>query len=115
MNTISTKPGRTKTSGMAVASILSACLGCFTIGLMIVISEASAKFSDWLNWWTPGGPLIGKAGMGVIVWLVSWALLSLLWAKKEVKVKKLIIYAFALLFLGFLFSFPPFFDMFASK
>ncbi len=115
MNTSLTQTQKTKTSGVAVAAILSGALGCFTIGLMIVISEASKNFSDWLNWWNPGGPLIGKTGMGIIVWIVSWIILYFLLGKKEIKVKPFAIFSFALLILAILFSFPPIFDLFAPK
>jgi hypothetical protein len=114
MNSQLTQPGKIKFSGVAMAAILSAALGCFTIGLMIVINEASKKFSDWLNWWNPGGTLIGKTGMGIIVWLVSWIILHLAMGKKEIKIKPVAILAFSLLILAYLLSFPPVFDLFAS-
>ncbi len=115
MNSVLTELKKTKTSGIAVAAMLSSALGCFTIGLMIVISEASKSFSNWLNWWNPGGPLVGKTGMGIIVWLVSWIFLSLLIGKKEIKIKPVAAISFIPILLAFLFSFPPFFDLFAAE
>jgi hypothetical protein len=115
MGSTLTPPKKTKPSGVAIAAILSSALGCFTIGLMIVISEASKNFSSWLNWWDPGGALVGKTGLGVIVWLVSWIFLYLLLGKKEIRIKPVATIAAALILLAFLFSFPPFFDLFTAK
>ncbi len=115
INSLLTSPEKTKASGIAMAAILSGTIGCFTIGLMIVFAEASKNFKDWLNWWNPAGPLVGKTGMGVIVWLVSWMILYFLFGKKEKKVKPIAIFSFVLLILALLFSFPPFFDLFTSK
>jgi hypothetical protein len=107
--------GEMKPSGSAVAVLISGALGCFTIGLMIIFAEASKGFNDWLNWFNPVGPLSGKTGMGLIVWLFSWVLLYSFMKNKEIKLKPAVTATYIILALAILFSFPVFFDLFAAK
>ena len=103
---------RAKTSGPAVAAILSACFGCFIFSLAIVLAVISKDNKETLDWWSPAGPLSGKAGVGVVAWLVSWFILHLLWRWKEPNLKLVLVVSFILLALGFLGSFPPFYEAF---
>ncbi len=102
-------------NGSAFAAILSASLGCFVIGLSTVLSSVSVQVNDFLIWWTPAGPLTGKTAVGVIVWIVSWFVFSLLWSKKDVNLKVGLIISYILLFLGFLGTFPPFYEALHPK
>ena len=65
-----------KPSGPAAAAILAAAVGVFVIGLATNLAEVSADLKNALNWWNPAGPLTGKTGVGVIVWLIAWAVLG---------------------------------------
>ena len=51
----------------------------------------------------------------IVVWLVTWAGLSRLWATREVNLARVNLAAFALLILGLLLTFPPFMDLLQGK
>jgi 4-amino-4-deoxy-L-arabinose transferase-like glycosyltransferase len=66
-----------------------------------------------LNWSNPVGPLSGKTGVAVIAFLVAWVVAHFTMKDKEVNLKTYVIVAGVLTALGFLMTFPPFFDLFA--
>ncbi len=99
-------------TGPAAAAILSGSIGVFVIGLLTTLSEASSSIGSLLNWYNPSGNLTGKTGVGIIVWLVSWVILNSQWKDKEIELKGIFTWTGILLVLGFLLTFPPFFDLF---
>jgi hypothetical protein len=101
--------------GVASAAFVSSGIGCLVIGLMVTAAEMSAGFSNALNWYNPAGPLTGKTGVGVIVWLVSWVILHTMWKDKEVEFGKAFTVTLILIALGFLLTFPPIFTLFAAE
>ncbi|MBI4546121.1 MAG: hypothetical protein HY703_13055 [Gemmatimonadetes bacterium] len=103
---------KTKTSGPAAAAILSAGLGSLVLGIAVLLAVVSTDIKDFLNWWNPAGPLSGKSGVAVIAWLASWAALHFIWRNREVAIKPIAIAAVILIALGFLGTFPPFFEAF---
>ncbi len=106
------EPAKPKASGMALAAILSGSIGCFIIGLAIILAVISGDINNFLNWWNPVGPLSGKTGVGIIAWLLSWLLLHFAWKDKEINYNLVLAISYVLLILAFIFSFPPFFQMF---
>lgn len=102
-------------NGPVAAALLAGGIGSMVIGLMTVLTEMSATIKNALNWWNPAGPLAGKAGVGVIAFLVSWAVLHFLFRGKEVNFPVLSRIAFILLALGLIGTFPPFFKLFAGE
>lgn len=101
-------------SGTGAAIVLSAGIGSAVYGLAVVGASASPSLQQALNWWAPGGPLVGKTSVGVIAWLASWLVLHLAWRRKEVPFRTVWILALALIGLGFLLTFPPVFEAFAK-
>ena len=101
-------------NGKAAAALLAGGIGSFAVGLMTVLAEASPAIKTFLTFSVPVGPLSGKTIVGVILWLVSWAVLGLLWKDKDVDLNKIIMAAFVLLGLALLFTFPPFFLLFEA-
>ena len=100
-------------NGPAAAAVLAAGIGCTVLGLATVLAEASEGIRDALNWWHPAGPLAGKTGVGAIAWLISWAVLHMLWRSREVHFGRVWTVAAILVGLGFLMTFPPFFGLFS--
>lgn len=104
----------TATVGVASAAFVSSGIGCLVIGLMVTGAEMSAGFSSALNWYNPVGPLMGKTLVGIVAWLVSWAILHSMWKDKDVDFGKAFTATLILIALGFLLTFPPFFELFAA-
>ncbi len=103
-----------KPTGPGAAAVVAAGVGTFTIGLMTTLGEASASFGSFLNWYNPSGPLSGKIGVGILVWLAAWVILHVAWKSKNVDFGRAFNGALALVILGLLLTFPPFFDLFAK-
>lgn len=101
--------------GVASAAFVSSGIGCLVIGLMVTGAEMSEGLKNALNWWNPAGPLTGKTGVGVIVWLVSWAVLHSMWKDKDTGFAKAFTITLILIALGFLLTFPPIFTLFAAE
>lgn len=99
-------------NGPAAAAILSAAVGSAIIGLLTTGAVISAGLKSALNWWGPAGPLTGKTGVGVIGWLVTWAILHKLWRDRDVLLVRVLIATLLLLALGLLLTFPPVFEAF---
>ncbi|MEP7358668.1 MAG: hypothetical protein ABI847_15585 [Anaerolineales bacterium] len=101
-------------NGPVAAALVAAGIGATTIGLMTVLAEASVPIKNALNWYNPVGPLTGKVLLGVILFFVAWGVLHLMYRGKNVNFTRASALAFALLGLGLLGTFPPFFDLFAA-
>jgi len=102
-----------KPEGPISAAIIAAGVGSLALGLFTTLAEASTAVKDWLQWSDPVGPLSGKTGMAVLVWLVSWVALHLWLRGKAYETRKAMLVASILIALGVLGTFPTFFEAFA--
>lgn len=102
-----------KPNGLAAAALLAAGVGVFVTGLLTTLAEVSTGLRGSLNWWNPAGPLTGKTGLGVIVWIIAWVILHSMYKNRDVKFNRLMLWTWILVVLGFLGTFPPFFEAFA--
>jgi hypothetical protein len=99
-------------TGEAAAAMISGAIGTFVIGLLTTGSVIFEGLREALNWWNPAGPLTGKTGVGVIAWLISWALLNTVWKNEDYDLRKAFIITLILLALGVILTFPPVFEAF---
>lgn len=60
------------------------------------------------------GPLTGKTGVGLIVWVVVWVILHSMYRNRSANFDRVMPWARILILLGFLGTFPPFFEAFAQ-
>jgi hypothetical protein len=100
------------TTGPAAAAMISGGIGAFVIGLLTTGAVISEVLRNALNWWNPAGPLTGKTGVGVIAWLICWALLNTVWKGKDYDLRKSFIITLVFLALGLILTFPPVFEAF---
>lgn len=100
--------------GVAVAAIFSAALGCAVIGIATVLVEANPSIKTALTWCAQAGPLSGKTGIGVMVWLVAWPLFHRLLKNREVDFDRSWKRSLVLIIIGLLGTFPPVFEFFSS-
>ena len=101
--------------GPVAAAALSVGIGALAFGIAVVASESSPAIAAKLNWYNPTGPLSGKTSIGIIVWLVAWAILSALWKRESVRLRPVLMTSLALIAIGFILTFPPVFDAIAGK
>jgi hypothetical protein len=101
-------------NGDAVAAILAAAIGCAVLGLIIPISEALPAFKNALNWYNPVGPLMGKTLVSVIAYFVAWFFLHRAWKDRDVAFSKIWRISLVLMAIGFIGSFPLFYELFTA-
>lgn len=101
-------------TGAAAAAMIASGMGALVIGLMTTGAEISEGLKTALTWSDPVGPLSGKTGVGIIVWLLSWIAMNTIWKDKEYNLGKAFTITLVLIGLGALFTFPPFFELFAE-
>lgn len=99
-------------NGAAAAALLSSAIGCAVIGLLTTGAVISEGLKNALNWYNPTGPLAGKTGVGVIVWLIVWAVLHSRWKDKDVELGRIYRWTLIVLGIGLLLTFPPIFEAF---
>jgi hypothetical protein len=104
-----------KSEGPIAAAILAGGIGCLAMGVFTTLAEASTSIKDWLNWNDDVGPLSGKTGMTMVVWLLAWAVLYVVYRDKPSETRRALIVALVLIALGVLGTFPTFFQAFASE
>jgi hypothetical protein len=99
-------------TGTAAAAFTAAGVGCFSLGVFTTLAEVSPAVKSFLNWWDPAGPLSGKAGWAVIVWLIAWAALHLAWGDRTIAFGRMFGLSLVLIALGLIGTFPTFFQIF---
>lgn len=106
--------GELKPSGPAAAAVLAAGMGTFVLGLFTTLNEASTDINDFLRFSDDVGPLSGKTIIAAVAFFVSWAILGYLWREREIAWRPVLTATVVLLALGFLGTFPTFFEAFAD-
>lgn len=102
-------------NGPVAAALLAGGIGAAVTGLMTVLAEASSGIADALRWSEAVGPLSGKTGVGVIAFFLSWLILHFMYQGRDVNFTKFATISYILLGIGLLFTFPPFFLLFAGE
>lgn len=96
--------------GAAAAAFVASGIGCFFIGLFTTLAEVSPAVKAALLWSGPVGPLSGKVGVSIILWVMSWLVLHTMWKDKDSNVNRSLTLTLVLFVLGFLLTFPPIFQ-----
>src|SRR5436309_898447 len=102
-----------KPEGPIAAAILAGGIGCLTLGIFTTLAEASSGVKDWLQWNDRVGPLSGKTGMAVLIWLVAWGVLHIVYRNKLFETRRAMVISLVLVAFGALGTFPTFFQAFA--
>ena len=97
-------------SGPAAAVVLAAGLGSFTLGLLSVLTAVSPSISSALTLSDRVGDLSGVTTASVAVYAATWGLLAIWWRRADPPLMRIAAAAAALIGLGLLGTFPPFFN-----
>lgn len=97
-------------NGAGAAAALAAGAGTAVLGALTLLTDKSAASKAALILYKPTGALSGVTTASLLAWGISWIVLHMLWAKKEVAIHKIVAIAFLLLAVGLLLTFPPFLD-----
>ncbi len=115
MTTVETTQSAREThiDGMAAAALLAVGVGAFVLGLLTTLAEASTSVKDFLQFNDRVGPLSGKTIIAAAVYFGALLVFALIWRRRQLALKPVFIAAVVLLVLGFLGTFPTFFQAFA--
>lgn len=114
-NAASTNAASTPASGPAAATLLAAAIGCASLGICALAGDASHALGRMLSFWRPTGPLSGVTDTAIVIWLLTWLVLSRLWAHREINLRRVNRLATVLFIAGLLLTFPPFMDLLQGK
>jgi hypothetical protein len=110
--TTTAEPERARPSGPAAAVVLSAALGCLTLGVLSVLTAAKEGASDALTLSERVGDISGITTASAAVFFASWAVLAVAWRRADPPLVRIAAAAGLLIALGLLGTFPPFFNLF---
>jgi hypothetical protein len=111
----------TKPNGPVAAAFVAAGVGCFVLGLLVIlntaniITGATLDFAKNYGIGSGVGPLSGKAIISSIAFLGTWGVLGFLWRGKEINFGRAFVVALVFVAIGFAFTFPPVFEIFKPK
>ncbi|CAN5245180.1 hypothetical protein BH20ACT9_BH20ACT9_01870 [soil metagenome] len=108
------RPAARQRNGAVVAALVAAGVGCAALGLSVVLTAASASFETLMDLYAPAGPLTGKTTVASAAYLGSWVVLHRRLRHRDVDVAGGLRVTAALVALGLLGTFPPFFELFAT-
>jgi hypothetical protein len=100
--------------GKALAALVAAGIGCAVLGVLTTLAELSPGLKSVLNVYDPVGPLSGKTTVAVIVWLITWYALARRWHARPPVMTSALVATFVLIGVGFVGTFPLFFELFTA-
>jgi len=98
--------------GKALAALVAAGVGSAAVGVLTTLAELSPGVKTVLNVYDPVGPLSGKTTAAVIVWLIAWSTLARRWHARPPVLTSALVVTFVLIGVGFVGTFPLFFELF---
>ncbi len=101
-------------NGPVVAALLAGGIGSAAMGIITLVSELSESFAASLKFLPPVGPLSGKTIVTSLIFFASWVVLHLVFRGKESNFSRAATVAFALIAVGLLGTFPPFWALFTG-
>jgi hypothetical protein len=101
-------------AGKALAAMVAAGIGSAAVGVLTTLAEVSPGLKNVLNFYDPVGPLSGKTTVAVIIWLMTWYALARRWSVRPPVLKSALVATFVLIGMGFVGTFPLFFELFTA-
>jgi hypothetical protein len=110
----------TKPNGPVAAAFIAAGIATATLGLVVIVAEASPAIRSALDFaknyglGSGVGPLSGKVAVATLAYAASWVVLHLALRGKELPWSRVLWTTLGLVALGFLLTFPPIFLLFEA-
>ena len=101
-------------AGKALAAMVAAGIGSAAVGVLTTLAEVSPGLKTVLNFYDPVGPLSGKTTVAVVIWLMTWYALARRWSARPPVMKSALVATFVLIGVGFVGTFPLFFERFTA-
>lgn len=101
-----------KPDGPLAAVLIGSGIGTFVLGLLVTLAAWKTGVKDALQLDDGVGPLSGKTIYASLAFLVSWVVLTPLLAKRDGLLRPAVIVFLILTVMGFIGTFPTFFEAF---
>lgn len=101
--------GEEAANGAAQAAFLSAGIGAFAVGFVVVINEVGLFVAPSL--YAPAGGVSGRTTIAVAIWLIAWAIMHRRWKGRRIESGRVRLLTVILTALGVLGTFPPFWGL----
>jgi hypothetical protein len=85
------------------------------LAILVILAEASTRFSDSLVYTTRVGPLSGEVIWAVVAFFGSWAILTLLLRGRQVSLARIAVVSATMIGLALVGTFSPFFQLFGQS
>jgi hypothetical protein len=92
-------------NGSAMAAFLSAGIGAFAMGAVVLLNEAGIVAAPTL--YAPAGGVTGRTALATVVWLMAWGVLHNRWKAREITPGRVGVVTLILIAVGVLGTFPP--------
>jgi hypothetical protein len=103
-----------KPNGPVVAVMLATGIGAVVLGIFTVLSEASEGVHEFLEFSERVGPLSGVTDLAATAFLLSWGGLHLALRERDFVWKTVVIATIVMFAIAVVFTYPAFFEAFAS-
>ena len=97
-------------NGAAMAAILSAGIGAFAVGFVVILNEAGLFTAPAL--YGPAGGVSGRTTIAAAIWLVAWVILHSRWKSRHVESGRVNRTTLLLILAGIIMTFPPVWGIF---
>ena len=97
-------------NGAAMAAFLSAGIGAFAVGLVVLLNEAGVVTVPSL--YAPAGGVSGRTTVAAAIWLAAWLVLHYCWRGREINAARIDLWTLVLIGLGVAAIFPPVWALF---
>jgi hypothetical protein len=97
-------------NGAIMAAILSAGIGAFAVGFVVILNEAGIFTAPAL--YGPAGGVSGRTTIAAMIWLVAWFILHARWKSRHVEPRTINLVTLLLIFGGIVLTFPPVWGLF---
>ena len=94
----------------SLAAILSAGIGAFAVGFVVILNEAGLFTAPAL--YGPAGGVSGRTTIAAVIWLVAWVILHNRWKSRHVEPGRVNRITLALILAGIILTFPPVWGLF---
>jgi hypothetical protein len=97
-------------NGATMAAILSAGIGAFAVGFVVILNEAGLFTAPAL--YGPAGGVSGRTTIAAAIWLVAWLILHSRWKSRFVEPRPVNLTTVVLILGGVILTFPPVWSLF---
>jgi hypothetical protein len=102
--------GKEIANGAAMAAFLSAGIGSFALGFIVILNTAGLFAVPAL--YGPAGGVTGRTTLAVVIWLIAWVVLHSRWKDQQIEQRRIHILSLILIGMGILLTFPPVWSVF---